>query len=269
MSAALHAPLRAAEHEPHRRLAIGAAVVSTLAVIVGPLLVAAIGLHGRFAPPDGRHDPLTPNAERVLLEVPGAYRTGDLVVVPAGTDPDVLWSQTMTTGRVEGPRVGLGVHGLAAYGYLPSLGQAPAWLRDLGPQDRVFTDVGPLWFACTEWPGADGCTGTLLIRHGRDTFIFRSGLSLAKTPGQVVFTFAALDTGLPTELVLGGAPSRAAAVIVTVGGSAGDRVIRARTARYGAGGRSTLWWASVTGPVTAVTLLDARGLVLRRASVGD
>ena len=170
MSVAVHDPVEyvdrdEAEQARHPRAVVWSAAAATLAVITGPLLAAALGFVERVDP-DGVT--LSSTAQRVLEEVPGAFETGGLVVVPAATDPGVAWTGIVTLDRVDGAPVDLGVSGLAEYGYLPSSGTAPAWLSGVAPTDRVFSDVGPLSFACMRWPGAEKCTGTLLMEYGAD-----------------------------------------------------------------------------------------------------
>ena len=249
MSVAAHDAVSPAERGRHQRL-----------VIAGPML-AALGLGGHRAPVDA----LTPDARRVLKELPGAFVTGGLVVVPAATDPNLLWTGPISPGLVEDPVVSLGVDGLAEHGDLHLQETAPAWLRQVGSEDLVFEDVGNLSFACTRWPGAHVCTGTLLIEHLGERYILRSGLDLRRSPGDVS-SFRVLDNGLPSELVLGGAPPevRSVAVTMTAGGS---HVVEARTSAPGAVGGTTLWWASVPAPVATVTFFDARGQVISRSPV--
>lgn len=260
MSVAAHDGVRSAERERHQRLVIAAAVVATLAVIAGPMLAGALGLHGRPAP----FDALTPDARRVLKELPGAFETAGLVVVPAATDPNLLWTGPISPDQVDDPVVSLGVDGLAEHGDMHLQETAPAWLRQVGAEDLVFEDVGNLSFACTRWPGAQTCSGTLLMEHLGERYILRSGLGLPRSPGEVS-SFQVLDDGLPSELVLGGAPPEVRSVEVTMVG--GGRVLAARTTAPGAVGGTTLWWASVPAPVAVVTFLDARGQVLARSPV--
>ena len=268
MSVVLHDPVEYVDRDEveqarHPRAVVMAAAAATLAVIAGPLLAAALGFVERVDPDE--RSPLTSLAQRVLEELPGAYETAGLVVVPAVTDPGVASTGIVTPDRVDGEPVDLGVSGLAEYGYLPSSGTAPAWLSQVGPTDRVFSDVGRLSFACMRWPGAESCTGTLLLDGVGGPTLFRSGLGLGESPDQIR-TFRALDAGLPTELVVGAVPAGAVSVMVSLDD---DREIQARTSRPGVVGGATLWWLSVTEPVRAVTFLDAEYRVLDQVTLVD
>ncbi len=268
MSVAVHDPVEyvdrdEAEQARHPRAVVWSAAAATLAVIAGPVIAAALGFVERVDPDDG--GTLTSLAQRVLEEVPGAFETSGLVVVPAATDPGVAWTGIVTSDRVDGAPVDLGVSGLAEYGYLPSSGTAPAWLSQVAPTDRVFSDVGTLSFACMRWPGAERCTGTLLMEYAGGLHVFRSGLSVGESPDQIR-TFRALDAGLPTELVLGAMPSGAVAAMVL---TSDDREVRARTSDPGAVAGETLWWLSVTEPVRTVTFFDAKYRVLEQVDVVD
>lgn len=244
-----------AEHSPHPRLVVAAAVVAMLAVVAGPAL--GLGGVGRWVHVD-RGPALTPIAKRVLDQVPGAFETGGIVVVPAAGNPDILWTGALTPDLIAGPIVDLGVSGLAEPGYLPSGGTAPAWLAKVGTADQVYDDVGNLWFACTRWPGSKSCKGTLLVENAGQRYIFRSGLDLAPSPREVS-SFRVLDLGRPRDLVLGGAPPDASRVMVRL---AGGRWVEAQISDPGAIDGVTLWWVSVGAPVTDIRFLDAGGGVL-------
>ncbi|MGH3370171.1 MAG: hypothetical protein ACRDPR_09220 [Nocardioidaceae bacterium] len=241
----------------HRRRVELFAVLATLAIITGPLVAGAIGLVGRLAPVD-EESLLTPNAQRALEELDGAFARGGLVVVPADLDPDVVWSGPVGLDRVDGTLVDLAVHGLAAYGYLPSRGVAPAWTSRIDKDDRVFHDVGPLFWACARWPGASRCTGTLLMEHADEYYILRSGLDPSRDPAGML-SFSVLDGGAPTDLVLGAAPPGARSVTVTLSGAERLRVVNGRVTAPRAAGGTTLWWASVSDPVADVRFLGDRG----------
>lgn len=261
MSVTVHDARGAAEHSRHQRLVVVAAVVATLAVIAGPALAAALGVVGH----GGRdRDPtLTTAAQRVLEKAPGAFETGGIVVIPASANRGILWTGAISPDLVVAPVIDLGVRGLAQPGYLPSGGKVPGWLANVGTADQVYDDVGNLTFACTRWPGVANCKGTLLIEHAGERYIFRSGLDLVQSP-PTISTFLVLDEGRPRELVLGGAPPRAARVVVTL--ADGVHTVEAHATAAGAVDGATLWWVSVTDPISAVTFLGADGAVLAKTT---
>ena len=250
------------DRAPHQRRDVIAAVVATLAVIAGPLIAAGLGAAGRFAPVE-EESVLTPTAQRVLEELPGAYASRGLVVVPAATDPGVAWNG-VPAEAVEGEVVNLEVRGLAEYGYLPSAGSAPAWLSKVSPRDRVFSDVGDLYFACTLWAGADACAGSLLMEHEGELFLFRAGLRLLGSPDEVR-TFRVLDGGLPTDLALGRTPVGATGATVTL---EDGQQMRASVSAPDAVGGATVWWVSTTEPVAAVKFVDG-DRVLDKVVLGE
>lgn len=243
-----------------QRLVVVSAVIATL-VVIGAPLVAGL-LSGGLSRGDG-NPALTPMAERVLHSIPGAFKTGDLVVVPAAGNPGTAWTNVVAPELVDGDVVQLDVRGLADIGYLPSRGTAPSWLSEVSAQDRVFLDVGNLSFACTRWPGADTCTGSLLMEHDNALYLFHSGLDVVGTPDEVR-SFQVLDLGHPTTMALGVLPHDAKSAMVTFRGG-GDRGVPARTSSPGAVGGATLWWVSAPAAVESVRFLDAEGRVLGRA----
>jgi hypothetical protein len=131
------------------------------------------------------------------------------------------------------------------------------------PGDSVFSDAGPLAFACTRFPGAEDCTGTLLMEHDGDLHIFRAGLALADLAEQPR-GFRALDLSGPAQLVIGTTPPRTAWVELQLAGEAGQRVT-ASLSDPGAVDGATLWWTTVATPIDEVRFLDARGRVIGTA----
>jgi hypothetical protein len=244
---------------PNRRVVVAAAVLATLAVILGPL--AGAGLGSLSGPGVDRDSSLTPVARQVLRETDGAYAVQGMVVVPptVGT----VWTNSVPRERVDGQVVQLGVQGLARPAYLPYESTAPAWLSTVRDDDQVFVDVGALAFACTRWPGASGCTGSLLMTHNDEQFIFRAGLGL-ETPEEVQ-TFSALETGLPTTLALGTMPEGAVSATVSLEGRGwSDRFLASMSEPGGVGG-ATLWWVSAPADVRLVTFLDGHNQVIGTA----
>lgn len=240
------------------RLPVPAAALATLLVIV--VSFAATGGAGPDPSAGGdRHD-LTPAARRVLDELPGAFTRAGLVVVPADLDPGVAWTGAVGAERVDGELVELGVHGLVGHGYLPSSGTPPAWAEGIGEADRVVSDTGPLAYACTRWPGARSCTGSLLARARGAHYIVRSGLDVPEDP-QAVLRFQVLDLGEPAELTLGTLPPGATRVEVE---DAHGRLV-ANVSETGVVAGATLWWLVSDAKPQVVYALDRDGgLVVRR-----
>jgi hypothetical protein len=270
MSVAVHDPVEyvdrdEAEQARHPRAVVWSAAAATLAVIAGPVIAAALGFVERVDPDDG--GTLTSLAQRVLEETPGAYETAGMVVVPAAGDRGVSWTGVVLPDRVDGVFVDLGVNGLAQYGsdYYPSGSTSTEWLTEVTPGDQVFADVGALSFACMRWPGADSCTGALILERTGTKLLFRSGLSIGESADQIR-TFRVLDAGLPTQLVLGAMPRGAVAAMVL---TADDHEVRARSSDPGAVAGETLWWLSVTEPVRTITFFDEKYRVLERVNVVD
>jgi len=248
-----------ADRDPHHeRLVIVTTVLATLVAVAGPLLIGGLG---RLASVDD--EALSPPAQRVLAEVPGAFETEGLVVVPANTDAALAWVEEMPYERIDGAVVDLGTHGLADYGYLPLRDSAPGWLMSITPGDSVFSDAGPLAFACTRFPSAEDCTGTLLMEHEGELYIFRAGLALADLTEQPR-GFRALDLSGPAQLVLGTTPPETAWVELRLAGDAGQRVT-ASLSDPGVVDGATLWWATVSSPIEEVTFLDAGGRAIGTA----
>jgi hypothetical protein len=256
-----------AAHDARERLVVVAAVVATLAVIAGPGIVAALGLVSGIAP-GIVEPPLTTNAQRVLDEVPSAYETGGMVVVPAVNDPNVVWIGAVTDDGIDGAVVDLGVNGLVAYGSLPRRGTPPAWMSELTPEDAVFSDVGSLYFACTPSLAADSCHGSVLVLHQGRWHVWKAGLGKPGSTGQVT-RLGVLGSGGDADVWLGWMPPRAATVWATVVGNQYIRDVPARATEQGAVGGGAMWWVRSSEPVSAVTFRDRRGRVLDRVAVGD
>ncbi len=252
---------------PHQRLVLAAVVVATLSMIAWPLLGAVLGLGGRLGGLTTDEALLTPTARRVLDELPGAYTVGGMVVVPDMSASGSEWANAVPPDLVDGAMVDLGVRGLAAPSYLPSRGAAPSWLSEVGTGDKVFKDVGNLSFACTRWPGAERCTGSLLVEHGDEHFYYQSGLSLVDSPEQVR-TLRVLDLGVPTNLVMGVLPQGATFAAAAVDGESGPRQLPVNVSAPGAVGGATLWWVSARSPVESVMFLDDHDRVLGRVTPG-
>jgi hypothetical protein len=252
-------------HSRHDRSVIAAAVLATLLVVAGPRLADEWGgrLSGTLVP----ETPLTEAAQRVLAEMPEAFQAGGLVVVPAASDPYVAWVQPVAEDRVVGDVVALDVHGLAGYGYLPAAGGTPTWLDAVTPADGVHSDVGPLSFACTSWPGTKRCTGTLLTEHAGRRHIFRAGLGSPESPDPVI-GLRGFGAGGMLDVYVGWMPPGASTVWATVVGDQYVRDVPGRSSRPGAVGGQTVWWLRSEEPVSAVSFLDPDGEVVERVTVG-
>ena len=239
------------------RAPVLAAALATLLVIVVPF--AATG--GAGEPSD--EVALTPLAQRALAELPSALQLAGRVVVPAASDPGVAWTGLVGEERIDGEVVDLGVRGLVEYGYLPSSGSEPSWVAQVGGDDAVFSDVGPLAYGCMRWPGASTCSGALLVRHDGGYYLLRSGLDVPGAAVDVV-RFPALDLDVPTTLLVGTAPSAAVGVTLNVG----RREVVGRLSAPGTVGGSTIWWASVEGEPRTLRALDAGGREIAVVDLG-
>lgn len=256
-----------AAHDGRQRLVVVAAVVATLAIIAGPGIVAALGLVSGLVPGIDE-PPLTENAQRVLDEVPSAYETGGMVVVPAVNDPNVVWIGAIGAEGIDGAVVDLDVSGLVPYGSLPTRGTPTDWMSELTPEDRVFSDVGSLHFACTPSLAADTCHGAVLVQHLGRWHVYKAGLG-APGSAAAVTKISVLGSGGEADVWLGWMPPRASTVWATVVGNQYIRDVPARTSEPGRVGGASMWWVRSTEPVSAVTFRDHRGRVLDRVPVGD
>jgi hypothetical protein len=243
---------------PRERLPVLAGALATLVVIVATY--AATGGPGTV----GEDLPQLPyGAQRVLDEGPGAFRVGELVVVPAALDPGVAWTGAVGQERISGELVDLGVRGLVDHGYLPSSGDVPAWAAGLASQDPVRSDTGPLAFACTRWPGATSCGGALLARNDGEHYLVRSGLDVPADP-EAVLGLEVLDLGEPAHLTLGVLPP--GAVRVEVGAAGAPQT--ARLSEPGAVAGATLWWAVTDRPPRSMRAIGADGAVVSETDLG-
>ena len=232
----------------HARAPVLAAALATFLVIVVPFATTG----GPGEPAD--ESPLSPLAQRALAELPSALQIAGRVVVPAACDPGVVWTGAVGAERIDGEVVDLGVRGLVEYGYLPASGSGPSWVAQVGGDDAVFSDVGPLAYACMRWPGASTCSGALLVRHEEAYYVVRSGLDVPGAAVDVV-RFSALDLDVPTTLLVGTAPASAVGVSLNVG--RGE--VAGRVSAPGAVGGSTIWWASVEDEPRTLRALDGVG----------
>ncbi len=248
------------------RLVVVAAVLATLGVIAAPGLLGLLGAVDR-AVPTVEEQRVSPNAQRVLDELPDAYTAGSAVVVPAETDPHVVWIGAVPSSRIDGFVLDLDARGLVPFGTLPTRGTTPGWRAQVEPEDRVFSDVGPLYFACTPATSGEGCRGSVLMQHAGSWHILGA---VAGAPGQGSVTRVNVLAGGGTAgLWLGWMPADAATGWATVVGQTTIRDVPVQLAETGAGGGARMWWVRSPDPVSAVSFRDADGRVLQRVPVGD
>ncbi len=248
---------------------VGSAL-ATLAVILAGVAFAGLGSRNPV-PPDDDRAVLTDLGRRAINELPLAYQAGDAVVVPAATDPAVHWTGPVSLDRIHGHAVPLGARGLVDYGAVTSSVDAPAWVDRLTSGDRVFADVGALFFACTTWPGQDACSASVLMYHDTKYYFYVSGLG----------SEAALDEGAPMEVFgfksVNGTELQEL-LVGRLGGIAAEEVRLTmpdgteRTAWTSKGlvlDGETLWTAATSQPVRRVTAYDADGEVLATQRLND
>jgi hypothetical protein len=239
------------------------ASLATLFVIVASAVMANGG--GAVVPgPDDPRAELTALGERVLDELPLAYQVDDAVVLPASADPGVYWSDAVSDERIVGHAVPMGARGLVEYSRLSSSPDAAAWTGDITAADRIFADVGPLWFACTTWPGEDRCSASVLMLHEDRYYFYRTGLGssgfLDENGAMQVFAFDSIGNDGMQQLLVGGVDGTATKD-VELSLADGSRVSAWTTTSLAAAGE-TIWWRQVSSPVDVVTAYDGRGNVV-------
>lgn len=269
MSVAVHGHRGLADRigrDAHERLVVLTSVLATLLVISLPGILGGLGMVSGISLED-EDVRLSDAAQRVLDEIPGAYPTGGMVVVPAATDPHVVWIGPIADENLTGREVDLGVRGLVPFGTLPTRGEVPPWRTEIEPADRVYSDVGSLHFACAPTPSGGACRGAVLLQHGDRWHPLRADLG---NPGAASVTrVSVLGSGGEAGLWLGWAPPGAATAWATIVGHQYIRDVPAQTSDTEAGRHGTMWWLRSSEPVSAVTFKDARGRVVARVTVGD
>lgn len=252
--------------DARERLVVVAAVLATLGVIALPGVLGALGSTGGTIPLVEEQQ-LSPNAERVLDELPDAYAAGSAVVVPARTDPHVVWIGPVAEGSVDGDFVGIDVRGLVPFGTLPTRGTTPEWRSAIEPEDRVFSDVGPLYFACTPATSGDGCRGSVLMQHDGRWHVLGPS---AGAPGQGSATrLNVLAGGGVAGLWFGWMPDEAATAWATVVGQVSIRDVPVQVVETLAVGGARMWWLRSSEPVSAVSFRASDGAVLERVPVAE
>lgn len=256
---------RRAGRDAHERLVVAAAVLATLAVIAGPGVLAAFGLlEGRA--PVIEEPRLSENAQRVLEVLPGAYELAGAVIVPAIADPDVAWNEPVARGSMDGMIIDLGVRGLVEFGTQKTRATTPLWRSRVRSADRVFSDVGPLFFACVPSRSGDRCAGSVLMQPDGRWHALGEG---AGPPGRGSVTrLTVLGSAGEAGLWLGWMPPDAATAWATVVGQLSIREVPVRTEETMAAGGARVWWLRSSEPVSAVSFRDARGNDLARVSTG-
>ncbi|HET6625441.1 MAG TPA: hypothetical protein VFG63_03545 [Nocardioidaceae bacterium] len=250
-------------HGWRTHLTPAAAALATLAVIVAGAAFADLRVRVSAPVPEEPKIELTELGLRALNELPLAYTAGDLVVVPSGTGPSRRWVGEVPVERIVGPAIPIGTRGLSSYGIDGTSAEAPEWVRELTPRDRVYADVGALFFACTAVPGEDLCRPSLLSHHDTTYYAYGPGLGPPRIevgePMQV-FTFDTFD-GTERQQLLVGRLAGTDAEQVLVRMQDGSHVSAWATSGLGVPGE-TVWWATVSRPVASVAVHDAAGDVL-------
>lgn len=255
------------QRDARERLVVVSAVLATLGVISLPGILALFGTVGGTTPFVVEEPELTPAAERVLEELPDAYTAGSVVVVPAATDPHVVWLGPVSSAQLDGDVVGIDVRGLVPFGMLPTRGTTPEWRSAVEREDLVFSDVGPLYFACSPATSGDGCRGSVLMQHAGQWHVLGPS---AGAPGEAsVARLDVLAAGGVAGLWLGWIPEGASTAWATVVGQTSIRDVPAKVAVTGAAGGARMWWVRSSDPVSAVTFRSADGEAVERVSVGD
>lgn len=248
--------------QPQDRLVVAAAVLATLAAILAPAVAGTV-LGGAGRPDGPRPDPvllLTERAQRALTELPYAYQVGRAVIVPVTVGDQVHWGGEVTQDRIEGMALPLGARGLVDYGQVapPHLGASAS---GLGVEDSVLADMGPLFFACTRWPGEDDCSAALLLQHDEGYYFHRSGLGSDRflQPGapMEMLVFEVLASGGVERLVLGGVHGTTVEDVQLVLGH--RRKVSAWTSTDHAIPGATVWWATVEELPVRVEARDGSG----------
>ena len=262
--------VRTLGRDAHERLVVVGAVLATLAVIAGPGIVGVLAPTGGVVP-RVEEPRLSDNALRVLQEVPQAYRTGATVVVPADSDPHVVWIGPVAAASMDGEVVTLGARGLVPFGTLPTRGKVPAWRSAVQPVDRVFTDVGPLHVGCapssSSSSSGETCHGAVLMRRGDRWHPVPTDLGAPGSRG--VVRVSVRDGSGEAGIWLGWVPEGAVTAWATVVGHQYIHDVPARTSARDAVGGASIWWVRASDPVSAVSYKDARGRVVQRVAVGD
>lgn len=260
------------DHGWREHLTMAAAAVATMAVMLGSAIISSDGgLRTRISPPDLPAPLVTARALYALETLPHAYQAGDSVIVPTAEDANLDWVGALSSDRIVGHPVPTYAHGLASYADFPTSTEAPGWIGELRHGDRVFADVGPLWLACTTWPGQDDCSASLLMRNQGDFYMYRSGVGPAhflddEAPMEIL-TFSSIEWGQPRRLLvggLGGTDTEDVSLVLEDGS-----LVPARVSVDEVIAGETMWWTTVSLPVESVTAYDSFGDVVSRVQFAD
>lgn len=236
-----------------------ASAVATLTVILAGTSIFGGGGGGLPLPEEETR--LTELGRRALHQLPLAYEADSIVVVPAATDPSVEWTGVVPEAWVEEQALPLGTSGLLEYEQLSSSAKAPEWTTRLAASDRVFTDVGPLWFACVNWPGSDECTPSLLMWHDVNFYPFATPVGsqsfLDEGSGMETVTFRANGATELRYLSIGGVHGTDIAKVEVT--TADETPARAWVSRNVVRAGTTVWWATSSAPAESVTAYDRDG----------
>lgn len=253
----------------HDRLVVVAAAAATLAVVTAPVVAGALS-GVRLVQPENPEDALTDMGRVVLEDLHFAYPVGDTVIVPAENDPGIAWAGSVSRDDLAGSALPLGVRGLASYRYLPASDAAPEWAFVLKSSDRVVSDVGTIFAACTQFELIEDCSPSLLMQHDGEFYMLRSGLGSQDflEPGAPMeaFAFPVLVHAQLGTLVLGAIRRQPEAKVV-VELSDGE-VLDAWTSDLVIPG-ATVWWTASTQPVRAVTAYGPDDEVIGSVTLDD
>lgn len=280
-----------------RGLLAGGGVVAAVAVL-GLVVGTLTGGDGRateepgFAvEPTATPTELSPLAERVLAEVPGAVRVSEWqVLIPAPAQRPTDMRQPVPPDLISGGPVDIGTRrytGVTTY----KRNQFPAWLFDgverieteLGSEEEgypvgstemgIIVDAGPLDLACImplpEWGDSgelgDGCLPAMLgMVGGSRTYEWGMGTEDFLQEGQPLELFSTDDysDGTPRTVWIGGTDGTDVASVELVGvdGTRVEGTVAAGTLVPG----ETMFWGTVTGELALAVTRDAEGDVLER-----
>lgn len=260
---------------------MGAALLATtvaVGLVLGLTLGGGIGRAVDDVPVATQPHELSPLAERVLDEVPGAVQVSDWqVVLPAPAGAAHQWPETDMA--VAGTPVDTGARhyaGVTSY----RAGAFPDWLHrgvakiertDLASDDGshpvgstdmgILVDAGAAYLGCVG--SDDSCTPALLTRDaGGWSYQWGMGTEDFLRPGSDMEVFLSDDysTGAPGELVFAGLPGTDVARVdlVTTDGTTVPGHVERGSVVPGA----SMLWGTVVGKLAAVVAYDADGDVI-------
>ena len=231
---------------------------------------------------------LSPLAERVLAEIPGATQVSAYQVVIPGPDTPSDMEQALGSDLQipDAPDVlfPLGAHAYSGVTMYPK-GVYPAWLfgavsktekaagDEQGYQvgsfaEGIIVDQGPAKLACLTWPNNDVCSISFVhqiaqdINPGNTYFDWGMGTDDFLKSGEPMEVFQTdnFSTGKATTLSIAGIDGTDVAVadFVTTDGRRVEGTVMSGTVSAG----DTIMWADVPGELARVTAYDAHGEVV-------